>query len=350
MWKKLLPIIMLLMCFTQLWAQNGKLVGVISDKSSGDPLVGVNVLIEGTVVGASTDGDGYYVIVGLQPGTYNVNVSYIGYQPVTIKGVLIKSDLTTTINAEMGEDQLRLEETIVVIAERPIIQRDLTSSKTITTEDEIELLPVDNVTDIVNLTPGFVDGHARGGRDGEIVYKIDGVDAQDPATGGYDTQVPDFALQEISVETGGVGAEFGNAQSGVINMTIAEGGQDYSGRIRYTTSDFDFVKDSWSDYHRQKKMEFSIGGPELISHLLSGQRNKLRLMLSGSFDKDHGRMEHYYDHDYSVIGKLMYRMNDNNKFTFTFTYKEGESGGWLPQWKKHVQEEADLNGNGVLDT
>ncbi|GAB4182467.1 MAG: hypothetical protein Kow00108_19360 [Calditrichia bacterium] len=343
--KKLLVGFFLLM-FSFLYAQEGKIAGIVTDAKTGEPLVGVNVIAKGTFFGAATDIDGYFDIVGMKPGTYEIVFTYIGYQTVTFKDVLVKSGLTTRLDVKMQTAALEGDE-IVVVAERPIIQKDLTSSRTITTNEEIEALPVNDVVEIINLTPGFVDGHARGGRGGEVAYVIEGMVAQDPMTGGYDTDLPDFALQEVSVEVGGVSAEYGNAQSGIVSMTLAEGTPQYSGKVRFTTGDYGLFNKDWNDNHLDKKLEFTVGGPELLSHLFTGQKDKLRLMISGNISTDNGRVEHAFSRGVDLAGKLTYQINASHKLTLSGTYSQNHSGAWSAAYKQKYSEDED--GNGILD-
>ena len=79
----------------------GKIAGIIKDSESGDPLVGVNVVIEGTTLGAATDLDGYYVILNVPPGNYKVTASFIGYFDYSITDARVNIDQTTTLGFEM---------------------------------------------------------------------------------------------------------------------------------------------------------------------------------------------------------------------------------------------------------
>lgn len=80
----------------------GKISGQVIDSETGLPLIGVNVVIEGTAMGAATDPDGYYAILNVSPGEYTLKASMIGYQLVVQTNVQVMVDLTTPINFEMG--------------------------------------------------------------------------------------------------------------------------------------------------------------------------------------------------------------------------------------------------------
>ncbi len=105
-----------------LFAQSaGKITGFVQDKESGEPLVGVNIIIDGTSMGAVTDVDGYYVVLNVPVGTYTMRANYIGYQDVVVENVRVSASITTNINFELSQKSLELEEAVVVMGERPLV-------------------------------------------------------------------------------------------------------------------------------------------------------------------------------------------------------------------------------------
>lgn len=95
------------------FAQNGVISGIVIDKENGETLIGANVLVEGTMIGATTDLDGAFLIKGLQAGTYTLIFSYIGYNAVTVQNVDVVSGKTTKINMTMSPEAIGLDEVIV---------------------------------------------------------------------------------------------------------------------------------------------------------------------------------------------------------------------------------------------
>src|SRR5690606_15301561 len=137
------------------WAQNtGKLAGVVTDASTGDPLPGANVVLEGTQMGTITDADGNYFILGVPVGTYDIQTSFVGYQGQTVTDVEITSGLTRELNFSLSPG-LELEE-IVVQYERPIIQRDAVGASRVVTAEDIQNLPVRGVAGLAQLQGGVV--------------------------------------------------------------------------------------------------------------------------------------------------------------------------------------------------
>ena len=123
------------------WAQQGKIAGQVTDGNTGDSLPGVNVVIEGTTQGAVTDAEGFYHILNVRPGTYNLQASFIGYTTAIQQGIHVSTDLTTTVNFELNEETVGLEE-VVVVAEQPIVQADVSANVANLSAQDFQDLPV----------------------------------------------------------------------------------------------------------------------------------------------------------------------------------------------------------------
>jgi outer membrane receptor protein involved in Fe transport len=197
----------------------GKIAGTLTDASTGEALIGANIMIVGTTLGAASNINGDYVILNIPPGNYTLRISSIGYQTVNVNDLRIIVDRTTTISLALEPTSLEMDE-IVVSAETPLIQPDLTSTSSVMTRDEIEELPVKDFTELLSLQAGVVGSgsnlHIRGGRSNEVAYLVDGMLVTDPLLGGLATQINNDAIQEMSLLSGTFNAEYGNALSGVV--------------------------------------------------------------------------------------------------------------------------------------
>jgi len=174
--------------------QTGKIAGTVKDKSTGEPLIGVNIFIEQTSIGAASDINGDYFIINVSPGEYTVVASMIGYQSMKVTKVIVTADKTTNINFGLDVQRLELNEEVVVTAERLIIRKDLTSSELSVTSSEIKSLPVESLADILQLKAGVVTDasggiHIRGGRTSEVSYLVDGIPVSDNYSGGSGANV-----------------------------------------------------------------------------------------------------------------------------------------------------------------
>lgn len=229
---RLLSLLVIFVLSSFLFAGNtGKLAGTTTDKTNGEPLIGVNILLQGTFLGATSDLDGNYYVLNIPPGTYTIEVQYIGYRTVTIQNVEISVDLTTELNVEMQEAVLELEDAIVVVAQRGLVIKDLTSTTASIDAAEIEALPVVEISEVLSLQAGYVDGHVRGGRSGELAYWIDGVPVTDVYDGGTVVEVNKDMVEELQFISGAFNAEYGQAMSGIVNITTKEPRENFGGTI-----------------------------------------------------------------------------------------------------------------------
>lgn len=247
----------------------GKISGKVVDVESGEELPGASIRIEGTTLGNMSQPDGSYFIISIPPGEYSVTASLIGYQSVTVKGVQVISDRTTEQSFKLKATALELEG-ITVTAERKAIEKDITSSVRTISTSEIKNMPVKEISQILATQVGFVtknyELHIRGGRAGEALYIVDGVETRDllgglgKVTGGMN--VSSSNIEEISVLKGGFDAEYGNAQSAVINVVTTEGSS------KATSGNFEFLTDDFGAHKLNKyslnsdRVEFGLSGPD----------------------------------------------------------------------------------------
>lgn len=269
--------------FSVVYSQTtGKISGKVIDKESREPLIGVNIILEGTTIGTATDLDGNYLILNVPVGTYNAIFRHVGYREVTVKNLKVLVGFTTTQNVEMSQEAVELQE-VVISAERPIIPKDQTGTVRVVTNEQIQLMPVRGFREIAATSAGVVQGerggeiNIRGGRSEETGYIVDGVWTNNPLTGGSTAFVSQRAIQEMVVMTGGYSAEYGNVMSGIVNVSTRSGKPNYFGSLEYVTDNIigDGLKGLRSTGH--ELMNVSLGGPVIPS-------NKNLLQFFGSFE------------------------------------------------------------------
>ena len=95
----------------------GKITGIVTDSKTGEELVGVTVVVEGTSLGASSNLNGYYVILNLSPGAYVLKASMVGYATITVENVRVAIDQTTEIDLKMQETAITTHEVTIVASE-----------------------------------------------------------------------------------------------------------------------------------------------------------------------------------------------------------------------------------------
>jgi len=355
-----------LFCALPVLAGTGKISGTVIDADTKEPIMGTNVTIEGTQQGAATDLEGFFMIINLQPGRYNVKVTAVGYTTMQQTNVLVQSDLTTRVDFQMKPTVLESGEVVTVVYEKPQVILDQTSNARTMSSADLSSMVVTSITDVITRQTGFtIDAegniHARGGRAEETLFIVDGMDVRDPLVGTkVDFDLNSMNIEELQVLTGGFNAEYGKAQSAIINITTREGQPDrYNGQLKYLTDNL-IDKTSFNT----DRMELSLGGP------IPGTRNLLgksvTFFLSGTADLtdtytpfNQSRTPNDYmdlglklpertSNEYNGSLKLAYQLAGNKKLTFTANeyfhkwdiYPDGEAGvggdyGW--QYKYDTQ-------------
>ncbi len=252
-------------------APSGKISGTVVDVATGAPLPGATVRVDGTRLGAAAGSDGYYTIINVPPGRHTVVASMVGFATVRAEQVSVSVDRTTRVDFELREEVIEGEE-IVVEARRPLIEVDRTTSASYIDAESISNLPVQEVSDLLQLQAGVVYDasgrlHLRGGRAGEVAYMVDGIPVTDQFRGGSKIEIENSWIQELQVISGTFNAEYGQAQSGVINIVTKDGGLDaYSGSASlftgsYLSSREDVFRGATDVDIDQFNLEGSVQGP-----------------------------------------------------------------------------------------
>ncbi len=263
----------------------GKIEGFVRDQA-GAPISGAQVLIVGSAFSATSNEQGYYFINNVPAGVMSVRAQYIGYAPAETRNVRVFAGQTMTVNHVLEQRAIEVAGINIVVEQNPLVPRDQVTSKPIIAGETIEQLPADNINQVLRLQPGVVEGTRglviRGGRPGEAALYIDGVlvrnmNAQFMSAGSNPgvVTVGTNALEEASVTTGAIGAEFGDAQSGVISLVTRSGGERFSGSVSYATDEL-----SGQTYGQGlNRVEASFGGPLsgnlrfFVATTLEGQQN-----------------------------------------------------------------------------
>ena len=234
--KKILLTVLFLCLSTLGFAQSGKITGTLTDADSGEPLIGATVGIQGTTKGAITDIDGNYLMLNVAPGSYTLEARYIGYATTVVQEVIVRTDLTTEQDFVLAPESFEGEE-VVVVAQRQAVIKDITSSEARVSSAEIEKLPVQEVSDVIQLQAGVNVSnsgaiHIRGGRASEVSYVVDGIRVTDDYDGSSGVRLENESIQELQVISGSFNAEHGQALSGIVNVVTKSGGNEYDANFR----------------------------------------------------------------------------------------------------------------------
>jgi len=335
----------------------GKIAGIVIDAATGEPIPGCNITIVGTTTGAASDVNGQYFIINVTSGKYTVKASMVGYRSYTVDNVQVIADLTTQIDFKMEIASVQIEGDIVVTAERPLVQLDETSKQATVSYDEIMNMPINSLSEILTTKAGFTldangDLHVRGGRSGEISYMVDGVKLEDPLYRETNNNFNKDAINEMVIISGTFNAEYGDAMSGIVNITTQDGGRDFKGRVEYTTptlekskyrriNAFSGVQDQLEYKERSVMDEAWISIPGQLRASLSGPiLPELRFFLSGyTLNKD-SYLPHGYNTSVDGFGKLTYFASPTMKFALSSQFTNTKQQGYSHAWKYRSEHQA----------
>lgn len=213
----------------------GKIAGRVIDKKTGEVLQGANVRIVDSNRGAASNSKGEYFIINIPPGNYDLVVNYIGYSDVRINDVRVQIDKTTRVDISMLPIALEGEEITVTAYKPNTVEKGLTATKqTYNIADVDQMAGVNDISDILTLQADVVDNHFRGGRLNETNYLVSGNSINNPLSNSRSYEPMVAALEEVEVITSGFSAEYGNAQSGVVNMVMKEGGDQWESNFNFS--------------------------------------------------------------------------------------------------------------------
>jgi outer membrane receptor protein involved in Fe transport len=266
-----------------LWTQfvvgqsGGKILGKITDKGSGEPVPGVNVLLDGTNMGSASDVNGDYFILNIPPAVYKVKVSSIGYKTLLIENVEVNANRTTELIFQIEETVLELQESATIVADRPLVQKDNTSTRHFVTSTEIAIRPTSELTALLSTLPGINSDPAgtltvRRGTIDEVSFLIDGMRASNPLDFQPYTSVNLSSIQELEIITGAFNAEYGQAQSGVFNIVTKDGGDKLTTYVEFRyippqnphfgTAFYDYSTDKYWENSHARHLQWFIDNPD----------------------------------------------------------------------------------------
>ncbi len=353
--KKLLLIVIPLLLIA---GTAGKISGTVVDAGTGQPLVGVDVYIDELHMGGATDIDGNYYILNVPPGRYDVEVSMMGYRTEIRQGVGVVADRTSYVDFRLSEAVIEIEQPVIVIAEKPIIEIDMTSKETRVTREDLDALPIDEPIEVITLQGGVTTDaagglHIRGGRTGELAYYIDGIEVSNALLGSTPFLHKDI-ISEMSFLSGTFNAEYGNIMSGVVNIVTPEGGSKFTTSFEYESwmlnesvyRQADWI-DSASDAHRD-----SLGNSlyeqqdilDLVDIPFLGEVNgniagpfpfdkNTRFFVSGQYRSEESYLPFGYDIARSVHGKVNRRFGNNFKMFCDVHYLDHENQHYSHRYK-----------------
>jgi outer membrane receptor protein involved in Fe transport len=347
--------------------------GTVMAADRDEPLSYTNIYIVGASIGTMAMTDGRFWLRGLPPGTYTVKATYISYA-TGVMTVTVGPGEVKTVDFSLSPQAIRTEG-IEIKAERKMLEIERTGTTRRVTREQIEALPTDDVVGLVALQSGVSlennEIHVRGGRAEDTSFVVDGLQVQDPLGGaGYGVSFNEDLINEIEVLTGGFSAEYGQAVSGVVNITTKEGSDRVEGKVSYKN-------DAWAppgnDYN-SKTWRATLSGPNPITKALEQAGIKLpgeqSFIVSGSADLTDTYLptasltqplrspvvpgtfwSPSANNEWSGLAKLTWNFDATHKLNFTYTNQQEISLGYLLPGEGFPKKwQNALNGYNVFTT
>ena len=244
--KHLKPLIFFLFFSQQMYSQTGTVRGFVYDKSNGEPIIFTNVYLKGTNYGIATDVNGYYNISQVKEGKYFLNVSYVGYDSLSIPITIIKNRIITK-KLYISKSSIQLEE-FTVTAEKQEKQKNVYASIVKITPKQIDKIPSigaePDLAQYLQVVPGVIFTGDQGGqlyiRGGSPIQNkvlLDGMIVYNPfhSIGLFSVFDSDI-IRNADIYTGGFSAKYGGRISSIMDITTRDGNKSrISGKISADT-------------------------------------------------------------------------------------------------------------------
>ncbi len=312
------------------FAASGKISGLVVDAESGDPLSYANVMILDSQMGAASRMDGTFLISAVPEGTYTLKVMMMGYQDGIVENVRVEANRTTEAQFQLSMAVFEnLIPTVEVVETRKDIHLEQSASVTSISTEDVKVRAIDTVEEAIATTAGvtFHGGqiHVRGGRSSEVKYYVDGTQVTNPFVVGNSLDLSLASVSEIDVLSGGFDAEYGNAQSGIINFVTKEGSGKYSGMVKYVTDDFGAPDKT---YYNMDNLLFGLGGGlwgDNLFFYLSGEASWSDTYLKTGEDRSRYEIGPFSLHDrqrngYSGQAKVTYFVSPTKKLGMEYLF------------------------------
>ncbi|MBW2701119.1 MAG: TonB-dependent receptor [Deltaproteobacteria bacterium] len=331
-----IPLVLALALPAMASEQNGKIAGTVFDPD-GVPLAGVTITITANeMMGkrqSQTAEDGSFLFFGLPPGKYTIFIEQPGFLPLKQEAVPVRIGGTVTLDLLM--ELPTAEETVVVTARRPVVDKEKTSLGLNFDDEYLESVPIDRqYQSVAALAPGVVspddNPNIHGGAFNSNQYLVDGVNTTDPVTNTFSANFNFDAIKEVQVLTGGLDAEYGQATGGIINLVTKSGGNEFHlDTSFYARPGFLRIKDEFekegAPTNDMYTFNVNVGGPILkdkLWYFASVQVNRQIYKISATEDlfnpANPEKVQHPAWEWFSVyyLGKLTYQPHDAHKITF----------------------------------
>lgn len=300
----------------------GVVKGEVTDED-GNPAISASVSLVGTTQGAIVKSNGKYAITGVRAGSYEVKVSYVGYETVT-KKVNVSADQTSEVNFKLKSGVVTTQELTVV--EDKLVEKTQVGSVSSFDKNDLTRTATSGVTSLVTQSSGVANSgngyNIRGARSNDTQVTVDGLDVGNQFTGGfggagtaYAPMVSSYATEEVQVKKGGSGAQTGNSMGGQVNTIVKTGSSSkYEGFITYRT-DLPSLNGSQGEgvilNHNGNRFDLEEGGPG--RKLLGDNLSNVELGFGGPIP---GLNEALKSATFYLTGRYEFRQNRGSGYEY----------------------------------
>ncbi|MCX6581742.1 MAG: TonB-dependent receptor [Candidatus Aminicenantes bacterium] len=318
--------------------QTGAISGTVTDQE-GTALPGITVILKSPalVVPQMTtvsNNAGVYRYPALPPGIYEVTFMLEGMNTIVRKDVVV--NLGKSVEVDVSMALKTQEETVIVSGKAPTVDRQTTTKTANLDIQFLEYIPaLRTLGSYLNITPGANNDSVHGGSVRDTSYNLDGLNLSDPVVGGQGVFFGLDIMEEISVESGGLAAEYGQARGAVLNIVSKSGGNKLSGtasvyyraqKLQSDNTKGTPLEGAKTGYKYEVEPGISIGGPlakDKLWFFLSLSFNKREQNISG-YPYDAGLGNEVPSDDFRPYPylKLTYQPNQANKFSLSYNFSD----------------------------
>lgn len=317
--------------------QTGTLHGTVRDKDR-EPLPGVSVSIKSPalmapVLSKVTNEKGDVRFSALPPGLYSVTFELSGFKTLVREQVQISVGQTMSLTETL--EMTSLQETVVVSGQAPVVDVKTATMTSSYNKDFLEQVPTQRmrIGNYFALIPGASNDTFHGSTTADQAFMVDGVNISDPLTGAILASWGFDIMEELSVDTGALRAEFGNARGAVINAVTKSGGNEFGGQASFYYRDKSFQADNtkgtplegrFVGFRFENDLSFQLGGPIFKNKLwffTAGQYFWYEQYIANFPYNKTTSVPSHHTRNYIPYVKLSWQVDNTNKLVFSYNYK-----------------------------
>lgn len=317
--------------------QTGSLYGTVKD-TEGEPLPGVSVTIKSPALmepqlSKATTAKGEYRFSGLPSGLYTVTFELTGFKTYVREDVQISVGQTRTVDEVL--EMSAVQETVVVSGKAPVLDVKNPTMATSYRKEFLENVPTQRlrIGNYFEIVPGASNSTFHGSTPDDQAFMVDGVNISDPLSGSILASWGFDIMEELSVDTGALPAEFGNARGAVINAVTKSGGNEFTGMASFYFRNKSFqavnttgtpLEGRFEGFRFENDASFQLGGPVIKDKLwffTAGQYFWYDEYVSGYPYDQPNNVPYGHKRIYIPYLKLTWQPGSSDRFVFSYVYK-----------------------------